>query len=245
MTEISFPPVHDLSPSELEIRKQHLVSEIRREPERRLSLPTIPQLRLRVALPAMAAFGAAACAVIFTGAFGGSRTHHVNQMPGSFGSGGLMTLVAPPSLAHPLPEAQQTTLNAASAAWGSPLVLPNTALVQPSDAGPVWVRNVQSQTVAAAVTFSARGVIEMYLRPTFSDPQTQYREMARGINGAKEVDLNGTPALVISQNSDSTGQNFGVADFQANGSEIAVLGHYDDSTLESLALSIINQYGAN
>jgi hypothetical protein len=152
-----------------------------------------------------------------------------------------MTLVAPPTLAHPLPEGQQTTLDAASAAWGSPLVLPNTTLVQPSDAGSVWVESVQSKTVAAAVSFPSQGVIVMYLRPTFSDPQTQYREMAQGINQAQEINLNGTPALVIAQNSDSTGQNFGVADFQANGSEIAVMGHYDTATIESLALSIINQ----
>src|SRR5213080_1881408 len=119
MTEISFPPLHDLSPGELEIRKQHLVSEIRRQPERRLSLPTIPRLRLRVALPAMAAFGvAAACAVIFTGAFGGSRTHHVNQMVGAFsyfgsrGTGSSSTYGALPTLAHPLPLplAKQVTL---------------------------------------------------------------------------------------------------------------------------------------
>ena len=82
MTEqISFPPLHDLSPGELERRKQHLLSEIRREPEwRRLSLPTIPRLRLRFALPVAAAVCAATVgAVVLSGALGGSGTHRPGQ----------------------------------------------------------------------------------------------------------------------------------------------------------------------
>jgi hypothetical protein len=47
MTEqISFPPLHDLSPDEFARRKQHLLSEISRQPERRsLSFGQLPPLR--------------------------------------------------------------------------------------------------------------------------------------------------------------------------------------------------------
>jgi hypothetical protein len=40
---VSFPPLRDLPPGRLEARRQHLLSEIAREPERsRLSLPAVP-----------------------------------------------------------------------------------------------------------------------------------------------------------------------------------------------------------
>jgi hypothetical protein len=57
--QFSFPPMLDLSPGEVEVHKQHLVSEISQRPERRrLSLPGAP-LRPRFALPALGAVGAA------------------------------------------------------------------------------------------------------------------------------------------------------------------------------------------
>jgi hypothetical protein len=145
MTEISFPPLHDLSPSELDRRKQHLLSEIRREPERRSPLPTIPQLRLRVALPAMAAFGvAAACAVIFTGAFEGSPTHHVNQVPGSrsgFGGGSASGVSTWTDFGSKPPWSLDWS------AWTIPqlaanapyLPLPNTTDANANNVGTVWV----------------------------------------------------------------------------------------------------------
>jgi hypothetical protein len=75
MTEISFPPLHELPPGELARRKQHLLSEIRREPEWRLPTPS-----LRFAVPAAAAVGiAAVCAVVFSGAFGGSGGRRPGQ----------------------------------------------------------------------------------------------------------------------------------------------------------------------
>ena len=91
-----------------------------------------------------------------------------------------------------------------------------------------------------AVTFPSQGLIVQYLQPApFSDPQTGFQQMAQGIAGAEEIDLNGTPALAIPQNSDNTGQNFGVVAFQADGGEVAVMGHKDSATLEGIAKSIL------
>lgn len=75
--QISFPPLLDLSPTELQAHRQHLVSEISRQSERRrLSLTGLSPLRLRFALSALAAVCVAAvCAVVFSGALGGSVTH--------------------------------------------------------------------------------------------------------------------------------------------------------------------------
>jgi hypothetical protein len=67
--QISFPPLHDPAPGELARRKQHVLSEIAREPvQRGLSLPGIPPHRLRYALFAVAAICAAvAAAAVLTG----------------------------------------------------------------------------------------------------------------------------------------------------------------------------------
>lgn len=75
--EISFPPLRDLPPGRHQARRQHLLSEIRREPAPRRPLAAmIPRFRLRFALPAAAALGVAAvCAVVFSGALGRSGTH--------------------------------------------------------------------------------------------------------------------------------------------------------------------------
>ena len=58
--QISFPPLLDLSPGEFEAHKQHLVTEIAQPPERRWpSLLSVPPLRLRFAIPAVAVVVAA------------------------------------------------------------------------------------------------------------------------------------------------------------------------------------------
>jgi hypothetical protein len=58
--EISFPPLFDVPRHQLEAQKQHLLSAIASEPERRrLALPTLPALRLRFAVPAVGAVLAA------------------------------------------------------------------------------------------------------------------------------------------------------------------------------------------
>ncbi|MDX6479825.1 MAG: hypothetical protein QOG85_335 [Gaiellaceae bacterium] len=69
---ISFPPLHDPAPGELEKRKQHLLSEIEQRPERRLPLPAAP--RLRVAALAGAAIAVAAGAGALSIALGGASS---------------------------------------------------------------------------------------------------------------------------------------------------------------------------
>jgi hypothetical protein len=45
----------------------------------------------------------------------------------------------------------------------------------------------------------------------------------------------------VRENSDQTRANFGVVAFEVNGSEIRVMGHNDDATLETIAESILNR----
>lgn len=263
--QISFPPLHDLSSGELATRRQHLLSEIRRAPERRrFSLPTLPPLRVRFAVPAVALICAAVAAVVFTGALGGSHnpTYTQSQAWGSwYGGGRTGNLAGPlPTLAHPLPlfAAKQTTLSDATATLGTPIVLPNTSLVQSSDAGPVWLDSLHDKegnpvVTNVAVTFPSQGVIVGYTRPAPSDGSAaHFQAVAQsmpspsGVSEGQVITLNGgVPALAVQQNSDDTGHNFGSVTFNMAGSEVSVIGHNDRATLESLARSILTQSGGS
>jgi len=261
MTEISFPPLHDLSPGEHETRKQHLLSEIKREPgRRRPSWPSLPPLRLRFAVAAIAAICAAVLAVVFTGALGGSHHPTFAENRASVGQGGTGDLLVPlPTLTHPLgfpPLAKQTTLSDATAALGTPIVLPNASFIQPSDAGPVWIDNLHDKegnpvVTNVAVTFPTQGVIVGYTRPAPSDGSAaHFQAMAQSMpspSGASEGSVitlsGGVPALAVQQNSDDTGHNFGSIIFNMAGSEVRVMGHNDEATLQAMAPSILNQSG--
>ena len=157
-----------------------------------------------------------------------------------------MGLGSGPTLAHPLACARRTTLSHASSALEGRLVLPNSALVRPSDAGVVWMVHSgrpSAGTTNVAVTFPSRRVIVEYERPAPSNGSAaHFQAVAKGMRHAQVVRLGGrVPALVVKQNSDSDGHNFGVIIFNLAGSEIRVMGHNDEPTLEASALSILNR----
>lgn len=72
--QISFPPLHDPAPGELDKRKQHLLSEIARRPKRRLALPGLAVPRSRIAALAGVATALAAGAVTLAIVLGGGST---------------------------------------------------------------------------------------------------------------------------------------------------------------------------
>lgn len=253
--EISFPPLFDVPPRQLEAQKQHLLSAITGEPERRrLALPSLPQLRLRFAVPVAAAVCVAAVvAVVFTGTLGGSSAHRpnstvwsaygpsVNQGPGSQGADTAFTA----TMAQPLPNGRQISLADAPGELGAPVTLPSSSLVQPSALGPVWVAG-QSPVLTVAVTVPSQGLIFEYTRPAPTDPSATYQAIAQETpNIFQFIHLSGVPTLTAKENSDDTGHNFGSVIFVSGGVEIRVMGHTDQATLESLALSILSQSGGS
>jgi hypothetical protein len=86
-------------------------------------------------------------------------------------------------------------------------------------------------------------VIVEYTRPAPSNGSvTHFRAVAQGISLARVVRLHGgVPALVVKQNSDQTGANFGLIAFNVGGSEIRVLGHYSSANLQRVAQSILDR----
>ncbi len=150
-----------------------------------------------------------------------------------------------PTVAYPLvPGAKQVSIADASAALHGPIVLPETSLVDPSDAGPVWIAG-RAPNVTAAVTFPVQGVfIDYIVPPPARDPSATYEAIARETpQSFKAIDFNGGTALAVKQNSDQTGHNFGGVIFVLNGAEIRVFGHYDEQTLQSIAQSIVDRSG--
>jgi hypothetical protein len=159
-----------------------------------------------------------------------------------------------PTVAQPLPAfaAKQTTLANAQTALGQAVVLPETAVLSPSGAGPVWMDSLTNQesgvtTTNVAVTFPVQGMIIGYTRPAPSDGSAaHFRAVAQSMpspSGASEgqvISLNGgVPALAVKENSDDTGANFGSITFNVGGAEVSVIGHNDQATLQALAESLL------
>jgi hypothetical protein len=211
-----------------------LIAEARERKRRR-------RLLVAVAVILLAA-GAASATVVLRGS---DRSRPTVVLCGPSLGLGLL-----PSVAHPLSCATRMTPAKANASLGVPLVLPKTALVRPSDMGRVWGivshRAGRRTGATVAATFPAQGVIIEYNRPAPSNGSAaHFQAVAEGIPAAKAVRLNGTPALVIRQNSDMNRNNFGGVLFNLNGSEVRVLAHRDQATLEGLALSILNRSTAS
>lgn len=252
--QITFPPLHEPAPGELERRKQHLLSEIRRESERRgLSLTSFPQRRVASVRPVLAigvavvAAAAIAVAVTLTGQSSSPRQGPAGILcPGS-GTGLLggcagALLVRPVTIDQPLgPQASQISLADAPTALGGPVTVPNTALASSANVGSVWTANYGGDDAIVAVTFPQAGLVVEYQRPVQTPPSI-YQSLAQEHSSLMSVtDLSGVPALVVAQNSDQTGTNFGAVEFVSGGTTIGVLGHYDEATLKTVAQSIVDQ----
>lgn len=187
----------------------------------------------RLALAILAVFVSSAAAVWF--GFGSS----IHRAPVA-----SYSLIPPGSLAAPLPFGQRTTLAGASSMLGTNIVLPNTAQISTSALGGVWIQLLAGgQDVTAAVTFPSAGLIVQYQRPapySSSAALQLYQAMANEEpNSISVTDVNGVPALAIKQNSDTTGANLGSVDFVSGDTRIAVIGHYDESSLRSFAASVL------
>jgi hypothetical protein len=96
-----------------------------------------------------------------------------------------------------------------------------------------------------AVTFPSRRFFITYNRPSGwgSDPARAWQPLAAEVPSAHVIELNGsTPAVVIAENSDMTCSNFGAVSFLKNGTEVRVMGHTDEGTLEGIAESLLARW---
>ena len=152
-------------------------------------------------------------------------------------------IVAPPgppptTVTRPLLGGAQVSMAQATKIFGSPLALPSTSAVQPSDVCQIWAASVAGGTTVA-VTFPAKGIWISYDRPAPPDPASHYKDMSTALVGTELVQLDGTtPAIYFPGNDGSGTNNFW---FEANGAEIQVYGNFDEAPLEAIAQSILKQ----
>jgi hypothetical protein len=269
MTEISFPPLHDLSPGELERRKQHLLSEITRDPETtRLSLPTVTFSRRRWVLATgtptasktrmgvlagaviCAAFAASLIGVFVLGQSNSrSMQPGINAGLGSVGAYGERATLPPPP--------RSIAITDLSLAVGVPVALPMTSLVQPTDAHSATAERICpvvsvtgiDGTCFVLVRFPAQSLTVEYDRPTgqpgpagfAADVQTMKKEATRhpGSGRADLLDLNGVPAMFMTGDYTFGAKGTASIHFIVGETAVTISGHRDEATLQALAQSIL------
>lgn len=245
--QISFPPLLELSPDEIHAQKQRLLSEITRDKTRFrvLRLGASPLFR-RVSRPrwAMIAVAAAAVAGVGINSLSQSAGHQPSRSGGEHGkhtvTGGILGVGVPigsisAAVADPLPGATQIPLAQASSTLGAPVVLPNTNLVSPSDAGPVWTRTIPNRT-QVAVTFPAQNLILYYGSPGYSLATWERIDPYGTV-----VTIQGVQAVYFDQKTSDGGANALI--LTTKETDILIAGRYDEQTLESVAQSVLSQSG--
>jgi hypothetical protein len=149
------------------------------------------------------------------------------------------------------PAPSQVATADASSALGAPVVLPETSLVQPSDAAPMSSAACLSQPTTetpcqVTVTFPSLTIHYVpltirYLRPASADPSTSYANVAKQVKGSKIISLGGTPALFVPG---PPGAYPSWIEFVSNGTDITVQGNYDEAALQAVAQSIADRSGS-
>lgn len=233
-------PLREIA-KELGLSHQRVHQIVSGEPPRRSKLPR-------------AAGGAAGVAVILAAVtFGTLRlahappfARHATALP----AGPSGSRLGAPTLARPLQEirAQRVSLRDAARAFGTPMPLPNTSRVNPSDVGAVWVDGSPSarrrgHAAVAAVTFPTKGMFIIYTRPATTRPLAYIRgaTLSERSNGAQFVWLGRVPAWAIPQRKD--GSNSGMIQFIVGATMVQVDGHSDLASLEAVAQSIVGRAG--
>lgn len=153
---------------------------------------------------------------------------------------------ARPTVSTPLlyGPAEKTTMGTAVCTLGVSVPVPDTAGVQPADAGAVW-QMVLRDDRWMAITFPSQDLYITYHRPSLlpADPTKAFQGDADALQSARVVELNGTrPTLEIDENSDFTRANYGSVMFLVDGTEVRVMGHAKAATLEAIGQSLLNQW---
>lgn len=150
-----------------------------------------------------------------------------------------------------VPPANRISLADASATLGAPVVLPDSPLVQPSDAGAAWTERTcpasdrepwNEHACWVWVSFRSAALNVGFLRPPmYPGNRSEWELQAKDYGvGAEVVDLNGVPALAIREQ----GPFPGSVEFDLGGNRIVVAGDYDLATLKAAAQSIVDRYPA-
>jgi len=205
----------------------------------------LPNRRLSLAI-AVAALAAAALAGAF--AFNGHAVRGLTGATGPVGVGcmGPTGATGPTGSTGPTgassPACQPISLADASAALGSPVVLPDTTPASSSDLGKITKEcpGPWGKTCEVDVTFPRAGVLIRYEDGGYGNPLREYR--AEG-GRSTVVSLSGTPALVFLRNpKDTAGTAWGEIEFQLNGLTIVIVERNPGGpNVQAIAQSIVDR----
>jgi hypothetical protein len=165
----------------------------------------------------------------------------------AFGSDSPQTGGSPGGVANPIAPVP-IALSNASAALGAPVVLPNTPLLKPSDAGQATKEcdpgEVQESGCVVTVSFPSQDVTIRYGRygPPYTDPLPEYEaSIAEDTVPRSIVYLGGTPAYLTPKEVESPGSGSTIH-FQLGETTIGIFAqNYDGASVETLAQSIIDR----
>jgi hypothetical protein len=191
--QISFPPLLDLSPGELQAHKQHLVSEIAQQPERRrLSWPSARSSRLRLAVVAVGLIAAAAVGFGLSSLVQGSG----RQRSGPAGNQGFGPNVGGPGALRPgittlgndnpfgdagkLVTLQQFVADMANRGYNVPL--PDSPLANSNNVGNVW-----ENTDGEVIVYYPSSGIELNYGGTGVDYTGVPADEIQEINGVRAI----------------------------------------------------------
>lgn len=257
--QISFPPLHDPAPAEVERRKQHLLNEITREPGKaslwppRPALPGRQRVRVAIALGLVAASaGSVVGGLSLTGQHASAPKGAQDAAAGQgataakkSGSGvPLNPRAGAPTMEYPLGKGvgRPVSLADAGSALGRPVALPDTAQVKPSDVGAVWMESSSGdgqKLVDLGISFPEQGMFVQYIQPPLSDPLSNYQVAVSNSEGSL-IYLNGGVPALTKHSPLPDGSPWGFVQFVAGGSTIMVMGP-DQTTLQAAAQSILDQ----
>ncbi len=89
------------------------------------------------------------------------------------------------------------------------------------------------------VAFEYESGLEVLIKPAaLSDPRSAYSNIVEEGGFGRALDINGFPALLISQGSDGTGENPGSVDMVLDGVQVSIIGHLADDDLLGIAQSL-------
>jgi hypothetical protein len=146
-----------------------------------------------------------------------------------------------------IPAPKPIALSDAAAAIGTPVVLPDSPLVSPSDATAIeQCYPTNADPCGVYVNFST-GLRIIYWRNTSSNPLADYQEEISANTNGEIVYISGVPALLYTPVPNDPSSPTGLVQFVAGGTRVRIIGFnspYDTATVESLAKSIIDQANA-
>jgi hypothetical protein len=159
-------------------------------------------------------------------------------------SGSVVGVGSGPTLVHPLQGGNLVTLPEAARAFDGEIIQPETAVMDASDAGAIWLVADKPYVRTVAITYPGADVWIDYSRPVsfdggYDDQLLRFHASASRLTHTAVLD--GVPAEVVFHSWQQARWRgfYPSVRFSAGGVNVVVWGHQEAATLEAIARSIV------